>query len=349
MGFLPVAINDTLVKRHGIRATLATSLRFTHSLSLATSGALAMRLDDFDPNIDVGDQRGRGGGMGFGGGGGGGGMLLGLLPMVFSRFGCGGVAILLAVLFFMGGGLPMLTGGGGEAPVGQVGQAPPAGNTGASGAAAACRVDAGSLAACNAFSSANKTWAALFKQSGKAYRAPSLQFYGGQGQSGCGAAQSAMGPFYCPSDRGIYLDTSFFDELAQRFGAKGDFAQDYVIAHEFGHHIQNLLGTSDQVQRQQASASRTEGNALSVRLELQADCFAGVWGAANRDRMDPGDIEEGLTAAQAIGDDTLQKEAQGRVVPDSFTHGTSAERMAWLKRGLDSGDPAQCDTFSGAI
>lgn len=307
-----------------------------------------MRLDDFDPNIDVGDQRGRGGGLGFGGGGGGGGgMLLGLLPFVFSRFGCGGVAILLAVLFFMGGGLPMLTGGGG-APVGQIGQAPPAAG-GEGGAAAACRVDASSLAACNAFSSANKTWTALFQQSGKTYRAPSLQFYGGQGQSGCGAAQAAMGPFYCPSDRGIYLDTSFFDELGQRFGAKGDFAQNYVIAHEFGHHIQNLLGTSDQVQQQQARASRTEGNALSVRLELQADCYAGVWGAVNRARLDPGDIEEGLTAAQAIGDDTLQRQSQGRVVPDSFTHGSSAERMKWLKRGLETGDPGQCDTFSGAI
>ncbi len=310
-----------------------------------------MRLDDFDPNIDVGDQRGRGGGgMGFGGGGGGGGgLLLGLLPMVFSRFGCGGVAILLAVLFFMGGGLPLLTGGG-SAPVSQIGQTPPpAGNGASGGAATACRVDASSLAACNAFSSANKTWATLFQQSGQRYSPPSLQFFGGEGQSGCGGAQAAMGPFYCPTDRGIYLDTGFFDELAQRFGAKGDFAQDYVIAHEFGHHIQNLLGTSDQVQQQQARASRTEGNRLSVRLELQADCYAGVWGAANRDKLDPGDIEEGLTAANAIGDDTLQKESQGRVVPDSFTHGTSAERAKWLKHGLDSGDPAQCDTFSGAI
>jgi len=306
-----------------------------------------MRLDDFDPNIDVGDQRGRGGGLGFGGGGGGGGggMLLGLLPLVFSRFGCGGVVVLLAVIFFMGGGLPLLSGGG---PVGQIGQAPPVASV-PGGAATACRVDAASLAACNAFSSADKTWAALFRQAGKRYAAPSLQFYGGEGQSGCGGAQAAMGPFYCPADRGIYLDTSFFEELAQRFGARGDFAQDYVIAHEFGHHIQNLLGTSDEVQRQQARASRAEGNRLSVRLELQADCYAGVWGAANRDRMDPGDIEEGLTAANAIGDDTLQREAQGRVVPDSFTHGTSAERVKWLKRGLESGDPAQCDTFSGAI
>ena len=157
------------------------------------------------------------------------------------------------------------------------------------------------------------------------------------------------GPFYCPSDRDIYLDTGFFDELANRFGAKGDFAQDYVIAHEFGHHIQNLLGISDKVAQAQRSGSTAEGNAQSVRLELQADCYAGVWAANNRDRLDPGDVEEGLTAAHAIGDDTLQQQAQGRVVPDSFTHGTSAQRMKWLKRGIDSGDPAQCDTFSGDI
>lgn len=306
-----------------------------------------MRLDDFDPNINVGDQRGesRGGGFGGLGGGGGGGMLLGLIPFVFSRFGCGGVAILLLVAVFFSGGLGLMTSGsGGQAPVGQ--GAPQAGGTSAT---ASCSVDASSRAACNAYSSANKTWAALFEQAGKRYQEPSLQFFAREGRSGCGAAQSAMGPFYCPTDSGIYLDTSFFAELAQRFGASGDFAQDYVIAHEFGHHIQNLLGTSDQVQQQMARASRTEGNALSVRLELQADCYAGVWGAQNRDRLEPGDIEEGLTAAQAIGDDTLQREAQGRIVPDSFTHGSSAERMTWLKRGLDTGDPSQCDTFSGAI
>lgn len=310
-----------------------------------------MRLDDFDPNIDVGDQRGRGGsdfgGGGFGGSGfGGGGLLVSLLPFIFSRFGCGGVAVVLAVLFFMGGGLPLLDGsgsGGGLAPTSR--SAPPAGETGAT---AACTVDSASRAACNAFSSADKTWSGLFRQAGRDYRSPSLQFYGGEGRSGCGEAQAAMGPFYCPTDNGIYLDTSFFDELAQRFRASGDFAQDYVIAHEFGHHIQNLLGTSDQVQRQMAQVSRVAGNALSVRLELQADCYAGVWAAANRTRLEPGDIEEGLTAAQAIGDDTLQREAQGRVVPDSFTHGTSAQRMEWLRRGLESGDPAQCDTFGSA-
>ncbi|MFM9828031.1 MAG: neutral zinc metallopeptidase [Sphingomonas sp.] len=304
-----------------------------------------MRLDDFDPNINVGDQRGQSRGGGFGGGGGGGGMLLGLIPFVFSRFGCGGVVVLLLVAVFFSGGVGLMSGGtGGQAPAGQV--ASPVGGTSAT---TSCSVDASSRAACNAYSSANKTWAALFQRAGKRYQEPSLQFFAREGNSGCGAAQSAMGPFYCPTDTGIYLDTSFFAELSQRFGASGDFAQDYVIAHEFGHHIQNLLGTSGQVQQQMARASRTQGNALSVRLELQADCYAGVWAAQNRDRLEPGDIEEGLTAAQAIGDDTLQREAQGRVVPDSFTHGTSAERMAWLKRGLDSGDPSQCDTFGGAI
>jgi len=307
-----------------------------------------MRLDDFDPNINVEDQRGQGGGGfgGFGGGGGGGGLLFGLLPLVFSRFGCGGVAVLLVLFAVFGGGLNMLGGGSRlSAPTEQVGQS----QAGGTDAKSSCTVDAASKSACNAFSSADKTWAAIFQKSGQRFAQPKLVFYGGEGQSGCGAAQSAMGPFYCPQDRGIYLDTEFFGELANRFGAKGDFAQDYVIAHEFGHHIQNLLGTSDQVQQQMARASKTEGNRLSVRLELQADCYAGVWAAQNRDRMDPGDLEEGMTAAHAIGDDTLQQEAQGRVVPDSFTHGTSAERASWLKRGLDSGDPAQCDTFSGAI
>ncbi|CAN5469461.1 hypothetical protein BH10PSE14_BH10PSE14_27370 [soil metagenome] len=308
-----------------------------------------MRLDDFDPNIDVEDQRGRGGGLGFGGGSGGGGMLLGLLPLVFSRFGCGGVAVLLVVFAVFGGGLNMLGGGGGQlsAPTAQVGA--PSGAQGGHDTQSSCTLNPASKAACNALSSADKTWAAIFQQSGESFTKPKLVFYGGEGQSGCGAAQSAMGPFYCPQDRGIYLDTSFFDELANRFGAKGDFAQDYVIAHEFGHHIQNLLGTSDKVAAAQRRVSDTEGNALSVRLELQADCYAGVWAAKNRDRMEPGDLEEGMTAAHAIGDDTLQQETQGRVMPDSFTHGTSAQRMAWLRKGLDTGDPAQCDTFSGGI
>jgi predicted metalloprotease len=305
-----------------------------------------MRLDDFDPNINVEDQRGSGS-SGFGGfgGGGGGGLLFAFLPMIFSRFGCFGVAIVLGLFVVFGGGLQMLTGGG------QIGgsSAPTETRRAGSDTASSCTLDVGSKVACNAFSSADKTWAAIFAQTGKQFDQPKLVFYDGNGQSGCGAAQSAMGPFYCPQDQGVYLDTSFFQELVQKFGASGDFAQDYVIAHEFGHHIQNLLGTSGRVSSLQRRSSETEGNRLSVMLELQADCFAGVWAAANRDRMDPDDLAEGMTAAKAIGDDTLQREMQGRVVPDSFTHGTSEQRMTWLKRGIDSGDYRQCDTFKGAL
>ncbi len=299
-----------------------------------------MRLDDFDNDINVEDQRGQS----FGGGGGGG-LLLGLLPLVGSRFGCGGIVVLLLVFAVFGGlgNLGGLVGGGSNAPT----RTERTDN--GTGAAAACSVDAATRSTCNAFSSAENTWEQLFAQSGERFQAPKLVFYGGRGMSGCGAAMSAMGPFYCPSDQGIYIDTSFFDELAQRFRAAGDFAQYYVVAHEFGHHIQTLTGASDQVRQAQARASEAEGNALSVRLELQADCYAGVWAAQNRNRLEPGDIEEGMRAAQAIGDDTLQREAQGRVVPESFTHGTSAQRQTWLRRGLESGDPATCDTFSGAI
>jgi len=314
-----------------------------------------MRLDDFDPNINVEDQRGQNfGGGGFGGGGGN--LIFALLPFVFSRFGCGGVVVLLLVLAVFGGGLPMLGGGGGSGGlqvgprVGQIGSdgTGPLGQQGET-TKQKCLVNDTSHAACNAFSSADTTWQHVFGQSGERFRAPKLVFYDGTGRSGCGLAQSAMGPFYCPVDQGVYLDTSFFDELASRFGAKGDFAQDYVIAHESGHHIQNLPGTSGQVQREPQRLGEAAGNALSVRLELQADCYAGVWAGLNRDRMEPGDLEEGMTAAHAIGDDTLQREAQGRVVPDSFTHGTSEQRMKWLRRGLDTADPNQCDTFSGAI
>ena len=301
-----------------------------------------MRLDDFDPNINVEDQRGSGGGgLGFGGGGGGG-LLFGLLPLIGSRFGCGGIVVVLLLMAVFGGlgNLGGLTGGGGSGT--PVSSSRPHGTD----VRSSCDLNAESKTACNAFSSADHTWAALFQQQGKSFQQPKLVFYDRNGQSGCGAAQSAMGPFYCPTDQGIYLDTSFFNELATRFQAGGDFAQDYVIAHEFGHHIQNLLGTSDKVATAQRSGNQTEGNHASVLLELQADCYAGVWAAQNRARLDPGDVEEGLRAAHQIGDDTLQQESQGRVVPDSFTHGTSAERMKWLKRGLDSGDPAQCDTFS---
>lgn len=299
-----------------------------------------MRLDDFDPNINVEDQRGRGGGFG-GFGGGGGGMLLGLLPLIGSRFGCGGIVVVL-ILFAVFGGLGNLGGifgGGGGTPSVQTG---PRESSGGTGAAAVCTTDPAVRAACNAFSSADNTWERIFAASGQRFESPRLVIFGGQGRSGCGAAMSAMGPFYCPSDNGIYLDTSFFRELETRFRASGDFAQYYVIAHEFGHHIQTLTGDSERVRRLQARAGQAEGNALSVRLELQADCYAGVWAARNRDRLEPGDVEEGMGAAAAIGDDRL---AGDRASPESFTHGTSAQRQEWLNRGLTTGDPAQCDTF----
>ena len=298
-----------------------------------------MRLDDFDPDINVGSQRDGGGGFG----GGGGGLLLGLLPLIGSRFGCGGIAVVLVVLMVLGfNPLTLITGGTGSEP--QIERR--ADNTGQGGGAAQiCTTDPARRAACNAFSSTENTWEKLFAASGQRFQRPSLQFYSGSGQSGCGAAQSAMGPFYCPSDNGIYLDTGFFDELSTRFGAGGDFAQYYVVAHEMGHHIQTLTGTTAQVRQAQARGSQAEGNAASVKLELQADCYAGVWAAQNRDRLEPGDVEEGMTAAGAIGDDRL---SGNRASPESFTHGTSAQRRDWLRRGLDSGDPAACNTFSGA-
>ena len=304
-----------------------------------------MRLDDYDNDINVGEARGGGGGIG--GGGGGGGLLLGLLPLIGSRFGCGGIVVVLLLLAVFGGlgNLGSLLGGGGSSPAPtQVGT-----SAGSNSIKQVCDASPARRDTCRAFSNAENTWETVFARQNQRFTPPMLRFFQGSGESGCGQAMSAMGPFYCPTDNGIYLDTEFFDELTTKFKAPGDFAQYYVVAHEFGHHIQNLLGTSTQVQQAQARGGRAEGNALSVRLELQADCYAGVWAAANRNRLDPGDVEEGMRAAQAIGDDTLQREAQGRVVPDSFTHGTSAQRQQWLRKGMESGDPAACDTFTGAI
>lgn len=180
------------------------------------------------------------------------------------------------------------------------------------------------------------------------YRPPTLVLYDGQVHSACGLGQAATGPFYCPGDEKLYVDLSFFRELQTRFHAPGDFAQAYVIAHEVGHHIQKLDGTFQKVDALRGRVSKVETNRLSVRLELQADCYAGVWGhyAATMNQLDPGDVAEALNAATAIGDDRLQQQAQGRVVPESFTHGTSAQRVLWFKRGMESGHPQDCDTFS---
>ncbi len=193
------------------------------------------------------------------------------------------------------------------------------------------------------------TWHQQFRALGQQYREPTLVLFSDSVNSACGYANAAVGPFYCPADQKLYIDLSFFHDLSVRHGAPGDFAQAYVIAHEVGHHVQTLLGISGQVQEARKGASEKQSNALSVLQELQADCFAGLWGhAANRERqiLDPGDLEEALTAATAIGDDRLQSEAGGRVVPDSFTHGTSEQRVHWFKTGFDSGDITTCDTFA---
>jgi predicted metalloprotease len=191
-------------------------------------------------------------------------------------------------------------------------------------------------------------WGNIFSQSGRTYEEPVLVLFSDAVQSGCGSARSTMGPFYCPADRKLYIDLSFYRDLRSRMGAPGDFAQAYVIAHEVGHHVQNLLGVSRDVQAAQRQVSESEANALSVRVELQADCFAGIWAhsmAQKQGVLEDGDIEEALNAASAVGDDRLQKQATGRVTPDSFTHGSSAQRVQWFRRGLDSGSPNSCDTF----
>jgi uncharacterized protein len=191
-----------------------------------------------------------------------------------------------------------------------------------------------------------ETWTELFQERGATYEPPVLVLFTDATQSACGVGQSAMGPFYCPPDRRVYLDLSFFRDLA-RMGAPGDFAQAYVVAHEVGHHVQTLTGVSARVSGARQRSSERDGNALSVRQELQADCYAGVWGhyAGQRGLLEPGDAEEGLRAAAAIGDDRLQRQSQGRVVPESFTHGSSEQRVTWLRRGIDSGRMESCDTF----
>jgi len=302
-----------------------------------------MRLDDVDTSdVQVEDQRGNGGG-GFSMGGGAG------LPFV-GALGCRGFAIIgviavIAIPIFGFGtvasvlmgllGMGSLSSGASQAPTQTQAE---------QSAGKGCEANPLSKQSCQVLALGNRTWSTML-QGG--YRAPHIVFYAGNGRSGCGAAQSAMGPFYCPQDEGIYIDTSFYDELRTRFGAAGDFAQDYVIAHELGHHIQKLTGTADKAQAAQSRAGRAQGNKLQVAMELQADCYAGVWAARNKDRMEAGDIEEGLRAAHQIGDDVLQKAAQGVVVPESFTHGSAEQRMTWLKRGLESGDPEQCNTFGG--
>ncbi|PEI05205.1 hypothetical protein CRM79_19330 [Pantoea agglomerans] len=192
------------------------------------------------------------------------------------------------------------------------------------------------------------TWGKLFQQMNKQYVAPKLVMYRGATRTGCGTGQSVMGPFYCPADQTVYIDLSFYDEMKTKLGAGGDFAQGYVVAHEVGHHVQKLLGIEPKVREMQQGASEKQINQLSVKMELQADCFAGVWGhyMQKENILEAGDLQEALNAAEAIGDDRLQQKGQGRVVPDSFTHGTSEQRYTWFKRGFDGGDPGQCNTFA---
>ncbi|MBP2167827.1 putative metalloprotease [Erwinia toletana] len=193
------------------------------------------------------------------------------------------------------------------------------------------------------------TWQKLFQQMDKPWQAPKLVMYRGATRTGCGTGQSVMGPFYCPADQTVYIDLSFYDQMKNKLGADGDFAQGYVIAHEVGHHVQKLLGIEPKVRQMQQNASQTQINQLSVKMELQADCFAGVWGHYMQQQqiLEPGDLQEALNAAEAIGDDRLQQQSQGRVVPDSFTHGSSEQRYSWFKRGYDNGDPGKCNTFGG--
>ena len=192
------------------------------------------------------------------------------------------------------------------------------------------------------------TWENIFGEMGRNYPPPKLVLYNGVTETGCGYGQTAMGPFYCPEDQSVYIDLSFYKDMKERMGGGGDFAEGYVLAHEVGHHIQHLLGVDEKVRALQERSSKRDANQLSVRLELQADCYAGVWGKAMQQQniLDPGDLEQALKTASAIGDDRLQRQSMGRVVPDSFTHGTSEQRYYWFKRGFDSGDPNSCDTFS---
>jgi len=291
-----------------------------------------MRFGDDRESSNFEDATGRSG-LGFGGGGGN--MLGCLIPLIASRFGIGGI-IVLVIGYFLLSSLGGLGGGGGVSPVPGTQQSAPAGQS---------RLDPNTRHfVLQVLGSTEDVWAKLL---GGRYQPTTLVAYSQAYQSGCGAAQSAMGPFYCPTDQKIYLDTEFFSELSRRFQAPGDFAQAYVIAHEVGHHVQDLEGTLTQAHQIQARASETEGNAIQVKVELQADCYAGVWAARAKNSrgesvMEQGDFEEGMRAAEAIGDDTLQRQAQGTVVPDSFTHGTSAQRMEALQRGYKSGDRNAC-------
>jgi predicted metalloprotease len=300
---------------------------------------------DGDESSNIEDRRGQGGfgGGGFGGGGipipiggGGGGLFKG---------GIGFVAFIVIALIFGADPMALLSSlAGGDTSS----YTTPA--TQSSRTARAPAADAETQFVSRVLKSTEDVWTSLFRDMGRQYVDPKLVLYRDATRTACGTGQSAMGPFYCPADERVYLDLGFFDDLASRFHAPGLFPQAYVIAHEVGHHVQNQLGITGKVEQMRQSMSKRDANALSVRVELQADCFAGVW--ANRAEQKSGgkmiddkDVDQALAAASAIGDDRLQKQAQGRVVPDSFTHGSSTQRTRWFRIGLDSGDPRKCDTF----
>lgn len=280
-----------------------------------------MRLGGYRRSGNVDDRRGQG----FGGG------------LVMGGGGLGLVVVVIALLLGVDPRELLDVTGQGQAP----------GMASTQGAPGARSDDPEADTARAVLASTEDVWTRLLSS----YDAPVLVLYDGATDAGaCGVGQAAMGPFYCPPERRVYVDLSFYRELESRFGAPGDFAQAYVLAHEVGHHVQTLLGTSDEARRAMSRTSRAQANRISVRLELQADCYAGVWAHHAQGLLDPGDIDEGLAAAGAVGDDRLQRQAQGRVMPDSFTHGTSEQRVRWFKAGFQSGSPQACDTFQpGAV
>ncbi|HQY72555.1 MAG TPA: neutral zinc metallopeptidase [Aestuariivirga sp.] len=323
-----------------------------------------MRLENEKPSENVEDRRGQGGGMGRGFGfprggsgrginipmgGGRGGFSISTLVML--------VIVYFAVKFIFGIDLlQVLNGGGVQVPGGGTSteMTIPRGNTdvadgdvqgGATTTSTDVTGDAGKDFVARVLGSTERVWGGVFRQMGQTYQTPTLVLFTGFVQSACGSAQSQMGPFYCPRDSKVYIDLAFYQDMKNKLGADGDAAQGYVIAHEVGHHLQNIFGIADKVTQARMRASAEEGNVLSVRMELQADCFAGIW-AKESNVFEDGDIEEALNAANAIGDDRLQKKSQGYAVPDSFTHGTSEQRVRWFKTGFQATDLGQCDTFA---
>lgn len=279
-----------------------------------------MRMDDYRESDNIEDRRGAGGGIGRGG------------------VGIGGIVLALVVSYFTGINPMTLLGFIEQTPLAQQ-QAP---------AHAPPAHDEAAKFVSRVLASTEDVWSEAFRENGRQYEKPRLVLFAGSTPTACGTGQTAMGPFYCPGDHKVYIDLAFYRELRERFQAPGEFAQAYVVAHEVGHHVQNLLGIADKVHNAQQRASRAEANALSVRMELQADCLAGVWGKRANDMrgiLEYGDLESALAAATAIGDDRLQQQAQGRIVPESFTHGTSAQRVRWFKQGFSSGDINRCNTF----